>query len=210
MRIYGKHSIKAAEQNPERKHKIFFGNLQKYDEYKLNCKFIKSDEEYLETDEYYIRYGFDDFLNYNKIILLDGLMDPRNVGSIIRTAAAFGFYVILREQKGCPINSTVVQCSSGGVDHTKIAELCNINSHLKDLKDNDFSIVGLHETGKCNIEEHSSNKKIVLVIGSENTGISYLVKKDIDIFLSIKTTDFSTLNASVAASIGMFALSKNN
>ena len=204
MKIFGKHSIQAAANNPNRLKKIFYGDRKTYESIGINCPFRQHSETFLEVDELFLETSLEEFLFHDRILLLDGLMDPRNIGAIIRSAAAFGFFVILRRGKGCSINSTVVQCASGGVDNTKIIELCNINTNLKILKNNGFWCYGLHETGEELPKNKDCNQKTLLVIGAEEAGISQIVKNELDITYRIKTTNFSTLNASVAASVGMF------
>lgn len=205
MKIYGQHAIEHAEKNPLRKFKIFHGSLEEYNELNLTCQFELSNDCFLEVDEPYVESSFKDFLYHDKIILLDSIMDPKNLGAIIRTAAALGFYVILRKHKGCPVNATVIKCASGGVDNTKIISLSNINTNIQTLKNHGFWCVGLHESGDQDIANYKFKKQTVIVIGGEDKGISDLIKKEIDDLLVINTNNFSTLNASVASSISMFA-----
>jgi 23S rRNA (guanosine2251-2'-O)-methyltransferase len=205
-KIYGNHSIVAAANNKLRKKAIYHGSKKNYLSLGLNCAFQEFSEDFLEVNEYFIESNFKNLYLENRILLLDGLMDPRNIGAIIRCAAAFNFAIILREHKGCPINTTVVQCASGGIEYIKIAKINNINSNLQLLKRQGFWCVGLHENGTCDITKYNKQEKMILVIGSEHDGLSPIVKKELDAILYIKTTEFSTLNASVAASLAMFTL----
>ena len=206
--IIGKHSIQQAANNPYRSNQVFYGKYSVYKKLNLNCKFEESYDEYLLTNELIIDYPIGDFLEHNKIILLDGLMNPKNIGSIIRSAAAFGFYVILRKGIGCPLNETVVECASGGADSTKIIELSSIKNQIDKFKKNGFWFIGLHETGDTSLQNYTPQDKIVLVVGSEHDGISKIILDSLDFILKIDTKNsFSTLNASIAASISMFKLS---
>jgi 23S rRNA (guanosine2251-2'-O)-methyltransferase len=208
MKIIGQHAIYAAHNNKKRNsNQVFYGTKDIYNKLNLRCQFQQSEFEYLLVSEVYVKTSFEDILESERIILVDGIFDPRNLGSIIRTAAALGFNVITRKSKGCVVNDTVIKCASGGIENIELYECTNLVENIKKMKKNDFWLVGLHETGKDNINFITSNekfKKIVLVIGSENTGISAQLLKDLDFIISIPTTEFSTLNASVAAALGMF------
>ncbi len=204
--IEGKHSIIAAVKNPNRRKKIFIGQRKIYQNLHLNCEFMSGNQNYLAVNELFINTPLIDYFDHNKIILLDSIFDPRNTGAIIRTAAALGFYVLIREQRGCPMNSTVVKCATGGVDYTKISVIKNYVENMKILKNKNFFVTCLSENGNYNITE-IKNKKIILIIGSEGNGISELSKKIADFNCYIPTDKyFSTLNASVAAAISMFNL----
>ena len=206
FKISGKHSIESAEKNPKRKHKIFFGKTKDYESLNLKCKFIENKESFLQVSELFIESSLKDILDSKKIIILDGLEDPRNIGSIIRSAAILGFNVLIRENKGCKINETVIKCASGGIDNTKIKYIKNTCETLKKIKENDFWIYSLDERG----EEININKNIekkALIIGAEGKGISSLCKNHCDFLLKLKGKDnFSTYNASIAASLGMYYL----
>jgi len=209
MKITGNHSIVAASLNPMRRKKIFFGLKSLYDKLSLNCEFRKNNTNYLEVDELFVESTLQDFLNHDKVILLDGLMNPRNIGAIIRTAAAMGFFVLLRKHRGCPINETVVESASGGIEYIKVLSVANIDSILKKFQQNDFWCIGLHETGKQDIEQYEFPKKTLIVIGEENKGISKICQDYIDNLVVISTEKFSTLNASVAAAIAMYSCKIN-
>ena len=78
---------------------------------------------------------------------------------------------------------------------------------MQTFENKGFWIYGLHETGNISLKKiNIENKKVMLVIGSESTGISDIIFKELDFVLKISTTDFSTLNASVAASTAMFSM----
>jgi len=212
MKITGKHAIYNAALNDRRKTRIYHGKREDFIENFQNTpvkylRFQESNQEFLEVQELYVESTIEEFLNQDRIILLDGLMDPRNLGAIIRSAAAFGFSVLLRRSKGCPITETVVLCSAGGIDQTNILSVTNIKTCLQTFKNKGFWIYGLHETGNISLKKiNIENKKVMLVIGSESTGISDIIFKELDFVLKISTTDFSTLNASVAASTAMFSM----
>lgn len=199
--IQGKYSIIEASKNHMRKKRIFHGSLQIYRKLELRCSHILSSRNELEVNEYFIPYSIEEITENNKILLIDKIEDPRNLGSIIRSAAAFGYSILLRES--CSINSTVVSCASGGAEHTKIATIKNTQETLNKLKKQGYFIIGLDERSDDS-QDFSKLDKIILAIGSES-GLSNLIKKACDIMIKLPTRNdnFTTLNASVAASIAM-------
>ena len=200
--ISGRHAIFAAARNPKRGNMTFFGSKELYRELELKCDFQQSSKNYLRVSEIVPYSTFEDMLKKKCLILLDSLEDPRNLGSIIRSACAFGYGVIIRAGKGCEINETVVRCAAGGVDLTPIFLLKNTSTTLNKLKDQGFTLVGLDENGRSSVG--SCVDKVLLVIGSEGSGISRLVSDNLDIVYSIPTSGkLKTLNASVAAAISM-------
>lgn len=198
--IKGSHAIYSASLNMNRKKKIFHGSLKVYQKLSLKCSHILSDKNALEVNEYFIPYTIDEVCSNNKILLIDQINDPRNLGSIIRSAAAFNFNILMRE--ACPINETVVHCASGGIEHTKICIIKNTSEIIRKLQKDGFFLIGLDERAPM-ISKNNINK-IVLCIGSES-GLSTLIKNSCDLMYSLPTSDFTTLNASVAASIAMYS-----
>lgn len=201
-KIFGKHSIKAASENKKRKHRIFFGSREEYENLNLNCEFCQNKESFLQVREIFVESPIEEILQSNKIIILDGLEDPRNIGSIIRSAAILGFNVLIREGKGGKINETVLKCASGAVEIIKIAYIKNCTETIKKIKNNSFWVFALDEKGS---ETFNKVEKVCFVIGAEGDGISSLVKKNCDFLLKLSSEgNFSTYNASVAAAIAMY------
>ena len=116
------------------------------------------------------------------IIILDGIEDPHNLGSIIRTAETAGVHgIIIPKRRAANVNSTVAKVSAGAVEYMKIARVNNINDAINTLKENDVWICGTDmDTDKYYYDEDFTGG-IGVVIGSEGYGMSRLVKENCDI-----------------------------
>ncbi len=142
-----------------------------------------------------------------RIVILDSIQDPRNLGSILRSALAAGFdNVIITRERSAPLSGTVARTSSGAISRVNICQVVNLVETLKLLKEEGFWIYGT-VVGQDAVSIYSSDfsGNIGLVIGSEGKGIRPLVKKHCDHLVTIPmATDFDSLNASVAAALVMF------
>ncbi len=144
------------------------------------------------------------------ILILDGIEDPHNLGSIIRTAETAGVHgIIIPKRRAVAVNSTVNKVSAGAVQYMKIARVNNITETIKYLKDNDIWVCGTDmNTNKYHYEENFTIP-IALVIGSEGYGISRLVKENCDFLVKIPMNGkITSLNASVSAGIVMYEVVK--
>ena len=155
----------------------------------------------------------DDILNEAKkrnekpfILILDGIEDPHNLGSIIRTAETAGVHgIIIPKRRAASVNSTVNKTSAGAVQYMKIARVNNINETIKYLKENDVWICGTDMNTNVFYYEEDYNIPIAFVIGSEGFGISRLVKENCDFTVKIPMKGkITSLNASVSAGIIMY------
>ena len=144
------------------------------------------------------------------LICLDGITDPHNVGAIIRSAEAFGCSgVILPQRRSAGITGTVSKVAAGALEHLPISRVVNLNRSLQKLKDEGFLVVGLSEKANDSVYGFKENIPIVVVIGSENKGISLITQKYCDYLLEIPLIGKTTsLNASVAAGICISYLTK--
>ncbi len=142
-----------------------------------------------------------------RILILDSIQDPRNLGSILRSALAAGFTsIILTRERSAPLSGTVARTSAGAISHLQIAQVVNLADTLKLLKEKGFWIYGtVVDRGAASIYSTDFSGRIGLVIGSEGKGIRPLVQKQCDHLVTIPmATDFDSLNASVAAALVMF------
>ena len=155
----------------------------------------------------------DDILDYAKsknenpfILILDGIEDPHNMGSIIRTAECCGVHgIIIPKRRSCSVNSTVNKTSAGAVEYMKIARVTNLNDTIKYLKENDVWIYGTDMNGSKYYTDEKYNSGVGIVIGSEGYGMSDLVKKNCDFLIKIPMkVKINSLNASVSAGIVMY------
>lgn len=138
-------------------------------------------------------------------IMLDGVEDPHNLGSILRTADATGVHgVIIPNRRAVGLTSTVSKASTGAIEHVPVARVTNLNQTIAELKDKGFWIFGTDMDG-TDYRQWNVSGSIVLVIGSEGEGLSRLVKENVDQMLTIPMVGHvQSLNASVASSVLMY------
>lgn len=140
------------------------------------------------------------------ILILDGIEDPHNLGSIIRTAETAGVHgIIIPKRRAAAVNSTVVKTSAGATSFMKVARVNNINETIKYLKEKNVWIYGTDmETEKMYYDEDLTGN-VAIVIGSEGFGMSRLVKENCDFLIKIPMKGkITSLNASVSAGIVMY------
>lgn len=142
------------------------------------------------------------------IIFLDHLTDPRNVGSIIRSAEALGASAVaMTEDRSAPLNSAAVKTSAGASSHIEIIKITNSADFLERAKLAGFWIIGASEHGTDTLSKIRGYRPCVIVIGSEGSGMKRLTKDKCDLMVSIPMKGkVSSLNASVAAGIILFAV----
>ena len=145
----------------------------------------------------------------NPIILaLDGITDPHNVGAIIRSAEAFDCKgIVIPQRRSAGLTGTVAKVAAGALEHLPVSRVVNLNRALDELKNNGFSVIGLSGDGNISISEFHEKTPLVVIVGSEDKGISLLTQKKCDFLLKIPLKGkTSSLNASVAAAISLFQL----
>lgn len=159
----------------------------------------------------------DDILNEAKrkkektfILILDGIEDPHNLGSIIRTAETAGVHgIIIPKRRATLVNSTVNKTSAGATNFMKIARVNNLNETIKCLKDNDVWIYGTDMDTETIYYDEDMTGNVAIVIGSEGFGMSRLVKENCDFLIKIPMKGkITSLNASVSAGIVMYEVVK--
>lgn len=155
---------------------------------------------------------FDSLIGSKKLLLLDNIEDPQNLGAILRSAEVFGFNCVLLSMKGTPeVYPSVVKVSSGATEHLKIANDHNANSFAKKAKENGYTIVSLDENGKHTAQDIKAvnPEKILLVIGGEDKSVGQFILNESDFILGIQQKGrVNSLNASVAAGVGMYIVSQ--
>jgi 23S rRNA (guanosine2251-2'-O)-methyltransferase len=137
------------------------------------------------------------------ILILDGLEDPQNLGSIIRTAECAGVHGIVIPRHGsAEVSQGVVRASAGAVEHVLLVRETNLVNTIKHLKDQGLWVVGSDMEAKNDYFSTSFPSPLALVIGSEGKGIRRLVKENCDILVKIPMHGkLNSLNASVAAAL---------
>ena len=142
------------------------------------------------------------------ILALDGITDPHNVGAIIRSAEAFNCKgILIPQRRSAGLTGTVAKVAAGALEHIPVSRVVNLNRALEKLKNNGFLIVGLSGDGQMPISNFNEKAPLVVIVGSEDKGISLLTQKKCDFLLRIPLKGkTSSLNASVAAAISLFHL----
>ena len=147
-----------------------------------------------------------------KILILDQLTDPQNVGSIIRSAFAFNFDAVCLLKNNSPIETpSLIKASAGEIEKIQILEIGNLVQEIKVLKKQNFFIYGLDGQGKKSVHElDKTDDRIALIIGAEGKGLRNLTKQNVDEIIKIDiNSECNSLNASNAASVAMYEISKN-
>lgn len=140
------------------------------------------------------------------VLILDGIEDPHNLGSIIRTAETAGVHgIIIPKRRSATVNSTVNKVSAGAVQHIKVARVTNITDAIEILKKEGLWICGTDIHTTTNYYEQDLTGAIGIVIGNEGKGISQKVKKNCDFLVKIPMKGkVTSLNASVSAGIILY------
>ncbi|MDF0480578.1 23S rRNA (guanosine(2251)-2'-O)-methyltransferase RlmB [Vagococcus sp. PNs007] len=138
-------------------------------------------------------------------LILDGIEDPHNFGSILRTADATGVDgVIIPKHRAVGITSVVAKTSTGAVEHIPVARATNLKQAVQTLKSAGFWIFGTDMEG-TSYEKWNVSGSLALIIGNEGKGMSPILKKEVDEMLSIPMVGHvQSLNASVAAGLLMY------
>ena len=137
------------------------------------------------------------------IIILDGIEDPHNLGSIIRTAETAGVHgIIIPKRRNAAVNSTVTKVSAGATTYMKIARVNNLNETIRKLKAEGLWVIGTDGYAKTLYYNQNLKGPLAVIIGSEGFGMSKLVKDNADILIKIPMKgQITSLNASVSAGI---------
>jgi 23S rRNA (guanosine2251-2'-O)-methyltransferase len=159
------------------------------------------DFAYVTVDDI-IANRHEEFRN-NLVLILDGITDPQNLGSLIRTAHCFGANgVIIPKDRSASITATVMKASSGTAGYTPVAMEVNLSNTIAYLKDKGFWIYGADAEKGENIRTMDYRGHVAVVMGSEGKGIRPLIKKKCDFFISVPMRGkIDSLNVSVAAGI---------
>lgn len=233
IKIFGKNCIREAirakqgiqevfvlEEN-SKKDKAFLELLQdkkiKYtlvSKKKLDILFGSGHQGYGAYHEDYKIFGEEilDFITESpkRILLLDGIMDPHNLGAILRSVDAFGFdAVVLPKNRSCSITETVAHVSTGAIEYIKIAYVNSLSAFVERLKKAKYWICGTDASGTTDVSNIDPALDLAVIIGSEGFGMSKTLLKQVDYLLSIPMEGHvNSLNASVSAGIILYELKK--
>ena len=156
--------------------------------------------------------SLDDVLDFAKqkneepfILLCDGIADPHNLGSLIRTCECAGVHgLVIPKNRACQVNDTVIKVSTGACFNIKIVCVTNLNDAIRKLKEKGVWVFGLEANGSS-IYQTDLSMPIALVVGSEGFGMGALSKKLCDGILSLPMHGkVNSLNASVAGALAIY------
>lgn len=139
------------------------------------------------------------------LVLLDGITDPHNLGSIIRSAECSGVHgIVIPKNRAACVNDTVVKVSEGATLHTKVARVTNLNNTIRELKDRFVNVYAADMDGTVMYDARLDGA-LALVVGAEGSGVSRLTKELCDGVISIPMFGkLNSLNASVAAAVAIY------
>ena len=228
--IVGKHAVIEALKNPKRKvlrvflteeskksiHrqnqrknllqdvKIHFKTKKELDNYTTREQLMH--QGYVAEIEHLEKLALKDFIkNKNNLTFacLDEVTDARNIGSLIRSAASFNIHGLIVKERQFPNESKLMyKSASGCIEHINIFEVSNINSTLKNLRENNFWIYGFDSNGKKNFTKIKWKGNNVLLFGSEGFGMRQHTKKYVDFLVRIDINkNIESLNISNSAAI---------
>ena len=231
--IAGKHAVTEALKNPNRKVlnvlltedskkklnkdnknlnlledvKLYYKNRRELD--RLCSKEQISHQGLIAEIEHLEEINLKDYLKsienkkYTTFVALEEVSDPRNMGSIIRSAASFNIDGLIIKERLFPSESKLLyKSASGSMEHINIFEVSNINTILKYLKTKNFWICGFDKDGKKDFTEHNWDGNNVLLFGSEGYGLKYQTSKNSDFLFKITINKkIESLNISNSASV---------
>jgi len=144
-------------------------------------------------------------------VAVDGVTDPRNIGAIARSAAAFGADgLLIPERRNAPLTAAAWKSSAGAAARLPIAQVTNLVRSISDAKEYGCFIVGLDGDADTAISEMEiADQPLYIIVGSEGRGLSRLVREKCDLLISIPMSNsVESLNASVAMSIALYSIDR--
>ncbi len=194
--------------NVMRSHKVKVQLVDKYviekeSESKRSQGFIAYTSDYKYFDVYDILEDVKDKDGF--VVVLNEILDPHNLGSIIRVCECAGVDgIIIGKDRSASVNDTVMRISAGALNHVKVARVTNINNAIDTLKENGFWVYGAEANGQ-EIYKTDLRGKLCLVIGGEDSGVKRLTKEKCDGMISIPMYGkVNSLNASVACGVCIY------
>ena len=184
--------------------KVYFKNKKELDNYCKNEGILH--QGYVAEIEYLDKKELKEFIkekNDLTLVCLDEVTDPRNIGSLIRSAASFNIDGLIVKERHFPSESKLMfKSASGCIEHLNIFEVSNINTTLKYLRDNNFWVYGFDVNSKKDFTEVKWSGNNILLFGSEGFGIRKHTNKYADFLVKININkNIESLNVSNSAAI---------
>ena len=190
--------------------KVYFKTKKELDKYSTKENLLH--QGYVAEIEHLEKPILKDFIkekNNVTLACLDGVTDPRNIGSVIRSAAAFSIDGIIIKERNFPSESKLMfKAASGAIEYINIFEVSNINSTLKNLKEKNFWVYGFDGNGEKNFTDVEWKGNNILLFGSEGSGMHQHTSKYADFLVKIDINKkIESLNISNSATIVFHHLS---
>jgi 23S rRNA (guanosine2251-2'-O)-methyltransferase len=152
--------------------------------------------------------GLSTSLAAERVLILDGLTDPRNFGALLRTAEAVGVqHVVIPKDRSVSVTPTVVKASAGAIHHLKLYKTTNLRRAIVSLKDSGFWVVGLDVQARAGIYDVVYPNRLAIILGSEGKGIRRLILGECDYLVSIPMLGrIASLNVAVAGAVFLYEL----
>ena len=184
--------------------KVYFKTKKELDKYSTKENLLH--QGYVAEIEHIEKPILKEFIkdkNDITLVCLDGVTDPRNIGSLIRNAASFKIDGIIIKERNFPSESKLMyKAASGAIEYVDIFEVSNINSTLKNLKDKNFWVYGFDGNGKKDFTKIKWTGNNILLFGSEGSGMHKHTSKYADFIVKININEkIESLNISNSAAI---------
>ena len=144
------------------------------------------------------------------IVILDGVEDPHNLGSILRTADATGVHgIIIPKRRSASLTATVAKASTGAIEHVPVVRVTNLTQTIEQLKARGIWVFGTDMNG-TDYRKWNTRGPLAIVMGNEGKGVSRIVKESVDEMVTIPMVGHvQSLNASVASALMMYEVFRN-
>ena len=144
------------------------------------------------------------------IVILDGVEDPHNLGSILRTADATGVHgIIIPKRRSASLTATVAKASTGAIEHVPVVRVTNLTQTIEQLKARGIWVFGTDMNG-TDYRKWNTSGPLAIVMGNEGKGVSRIVKESVDEMVTIPMVGHvQSLNASVASALMMYEVFRN-
>jgi len=225
--LYGLHTVEEALANPKRRHRALLITENALRRLQERMPMIPIAPQIVKPDEIDRLVGMDavhqgvaldteplpsphirDLAAKGILLVLDQVTDPRNVGAIMRTAAAFGAEgVIVTERHSPEASGVLAKAASGGLEHCPLIEVVNLAQTLTELGELGFWRVGLDSEGPAIVADSLATAPIALVLGAEGKGLRRLTRERCDVLARLDMPGaIKSLNVSNAAAVALFAV----
>lgn len=142
------------------------------------------------------------------LLVLDGIVDPRNLGALVRTAEAVGVGgVILPQKRAAPLSPVVEKTAAGATAYVPLCRVTNLARALDSVRQTGYWIIGLAPEAERTLYEFSFPEKVALVLGGEGQGLRHLTRQKCDILIALPMQGrIKSLNVAVAGAVALYEL----